>query len=70
MYKKMRVYKDGDDMTPEQREKWEMLIKMGWRDVAAAYREVLMVGNYTDEYVRALRTGRLDELSDFDPNNE
>ena len=48
----MAVYKEGAEsgMTDEQREKWEKLHEMGWKDVAKVWREWCNDQNYSDSY--------------------
>ena len=47
-----QFYKEGAEsgMTKEQKAKWEKLIKMGWRDVAKAYRKECNHDNMTDDW--------------------
>ena len=56
---KVEMYKEGikEGMTPEQNEKWEKLIEMGWRDVARVWREWCDNDNQTDEFKAMCEAG-------------
>ena len=64
LYKKDRK---GDYMLPEQREKWEKLIDMGWDDVAEVWEDWCTEEAYTDEFKLRRKMGLLDGVGmDYD----
>jgi hypothetical protein len=65
-----QIYKNDENMTKEQKEKWNKLIEMGWEDVAKAYRKVCEEENYSEWYKALVQLAQLEEGVGMDDDFE